>query len=161
EGRMTVCNMSIEGGARAGMIAPDDTTFAYLEGRPAAPRDLARAVEAWRGPPRGPGARVGREGGGGAPAPRPAGPRGTTPAMVAPVSGRVPTADDYDDAADREAVTRALAYMGLRGGEAIEDISIDAVFIGSCTNARIEDLRTAAGVVAGRRVAEGVRAMVV
>jgi 3-isopropylmalate/(R)-2-methylmalate dehydratase large subunit len=161
EGRMTVCNMSIEAGARAGMIAPDDTTLAYLERRPAAPADFARAVEAWRTLPSDPGARFDREVVVDAAALEPQVTWGTTPAMVAPVTGRVPTPDDFGGAAEREAVTRALAYMGLRGGEAIEDIAIDAVFVGSCTNARIEDLRAAAGVVAGRRVAEGVRAMVV
>jgi 3-isopropylmalate/(R)-2-methylmalate dehydratase large subunit len=161
EGRMTVCNMSIEGGARAGMIAPDDTTFAYLEGRPAAPRDFDAAVEAWRALPSDPGAAFDAEVSVDAAALAPQVTWGTTPEMVVPVTGRVPTPDDEADPARRDAVTRALAYMGLAGGEAIEDIAVDAVFIGSCTNGRIEDLRAAAGVVGGRRVAPTVRAMVV
>jgi 3-isopropylmalate/(R)-2-methylmalate dehydratase large subunit len=161
EGRMTVCNMSIEGGARAGMIAPDETTFAYLEGRPAAPADFAAAVERWRALPSDPDAVFDTEVLVDAAALVPQVTWGTTPAMVAPVTGRVPTPDDFDDPAERDATRRALEYMGLQGGEAIEDIALDAVFLGSCTNARIEDLRAAAGVVAGRRVAPTVRAMVV
>jgi 3-isopropylmalate/(R)-2-methylmalate dehydratase large subunit len=161
EGRMTVCNMSIEGGARAGMIAPDDTTFAYLEGRPAAPADFAAAVERWRTLPSDDDAAFDREVLVDAAALVPQVTWGTTPAMVAPVTGRVPTPDDFDDPAERDATRRALEYMGLLGGEAIEDIALDAVFLGSCTNGRIEDLRAAAGVVAGKRVAPTVRAMVV
>jgi 3-isopropylmalate/(R)-2-methylmalate dehydratase large subunit len=161
EGRMTVCNMSIEGGARAGMIAPDDTTFAYLEGRPAAPADFAAAVERWRDLPSDDDAVFDTEIMVDAAALVPQVTWGTTPAMVAPVTGRVPTPEEFDDPAARDATRRALEYMGLQGGEAIEDIALDAVFLGSCTNARIEDLRAAAGVVSGRKVAPTVRAMVV
>jgi 3-isopropylmalate/(R)-2-methylmalate dehydratase large subunit len=145
ESRMTICNMSIEAGARAGVVAPDETTFAYLEGRPAADqgasydrdveidvRELAPQVT-W----------------------------GTNPGMVTSIEGAVPDPADYVDADEREAVERALAYMALEPGTAIGDIQVDRVFIGSCTNARIEDLRTAASVVAGKRVHPKVRAMVV
>ncbi len=161
EGRMTVCNMSIEGGARAGMIAPDDTTFAWLEGRPGAPADFAAAVEGWRELPSDGDARFDREVHIDAAALAPQVSWGTNPGMVAPVTGRVPTPEDYDDPADRDGVRRALEYMGLSGGEAIEDIVLDAVFIGSCTNGRLSDLRAAASVVRGKRVATGMRAMVV
>jgi 3-isopropylmalate/(R)-2-methylmalate dehydratase large subunit len=161
EGRMTVCNMSIEGGGRAGMIAPDDTTFAWLEGRPAAPADFAAAVERWRELPSDPDAVFDTEVHVDAASLAPQVTWGTTPGMVAAVTGRVPTPGDYADPADREGVRRALEYMGLQGGEAIEDIAIDAVFIGSCTNARLPDLRAAAEVIRGRRVAPTVRAMVV
>ncbi len=161
EGRMTVCNMSIEGGGRAGMIAPDETTFAWLEGRPGAPRDYAAAVERWRELPSDWDARFDREVHIDAASLAPQVTWGTTPGMVAPITGRVPTPDDYDDASDREGVVRALEYMGLQGGEAIEDIAVDTVFIGSCTNGRLPDLRAAAAVVRGRKVKEGLRAMVV
>jgi 3-isopropylmalate/(R)-2-methylmalate dehydratase large subunit len=161
EGRMTVCNMSIEGGGRAGMIAPDETTFSWLEGRPGAPRDFAAAVERWRELPTDWDARFDREVRVDAASLAPQVTWGTNPGMVAPITGRVPTPDDYDDPADREGVVRALEYMGLNGGEALEDIALDTVFIGSCTNGRLADLRAAAEVVRGRRVAEGMRAMVV
>ena len=161
EGRMTVCNMSIEAGARAGMIAPDETTFAYLEGRRAAPADFVEAVDSWQGLPSDPDAPFDREVLVDASALAPQVTWGTTPGMVVPVTGRVPSPEDVDDPAERDAVRRALAYMGLEGGERIEDIALDAVFLGSCTNARIEDLRAAAGVVRGRHVAGTVRAMVV
>jgi 3-isopropylmalate/(R)-2-methylmalate dehydratase large subunit len=161
EGRMTVCNMSIEGGGRAGMIAPDETTFAWLEGRPGVPRDFAAAVERWRELPSDWDARFDTEVTVDAASLAPQVTWGTNPGMVAPITGRVPTPDDYEDPADRDGVRRALEYMGLRGGEAIEDIAVDTIFIGSCTNGRLPDLRAAAEVVRGRRVAEGVRAMVV
>ena len=161
EGRMTVCNMSIEGGGRAGMIAPDDTTFAWIEGRPGAPADFAAAVEAWRELPSDWDAFFDTEVHVDASTLAPQVSWGTNPGMVAPVTGRVPTPDDYDDPADRDGVRRALEYMGLDGGEAIEDIALDAVFIGSCTNGRLSDLRAAASVVRGKRVAAGMRAMVV
>jgi 3-isopropylmalate/(R)-2-methylmalate dehydratase large subunit len=161
EGRMTVCNMTIEGGGRAGMVAPDETTFAYLEGRVAAPADFGRAVDAWRALPTDPDATFDAEVHVDASSLAPQVTWGTNPGMVAPVTGRVPTPDDFDEPADRQSVARSLAYMGLAGGEAIEDIAIDAVFIGSCTNGRIEDLRAASSVVAGHRVADSVRAMVV
>ncbi|MBV9279746.1 MAG: 3-isopropylmalate dehydratase large subunit, partial [Chloroflexi bacterium] len=163
EGRMTVCNMSIEAGARAGMIAPDETTFAYLEGRPHARQGAAfrRAVEAWRRLPSDPGAsfdRVVRLEAGDL---EPHVTWGTNPGMVAPVSGRVPAPGDMPSDHERRATERALEYMGLSPGTPIEDIAVDRVFIGSCTNARIEDLRSAASVVRGRKVHPGVYAMVV
>jgi 3-isopropylmalate/(R)-2-methylmalate dehydratase large subunit len=160
EGRMTVCNMSIEWGARAGMVAPDETTFAWFDGRPGGPADLDAAVEGWQALRSDPDAVYDREEVIDAGELAPQVTWGTHPGMVAPVTGRVPTLDEVapDDA---EGVRRALEYMGLRGGEAIEDIAVDAVFIGSCTNSRLPDLRAAAGIVRGRRVADGVRAMVV
>ena len=163
EGRMTVCNMSIEGGARAGMVAPDDTTFAYVEGRMAAPQgaDFDAAVERWRELRTDDGATFDTEMVVDVPSLAPQVTWGTTPGMVAPVTGRVPTPEQYDDPTDQEAVRRALEYMGLQGGEAIEDIAIDTVFLGSCTNGRIEDLRAAADVMRGNKVRAGLRAMVV
>jgi 3-isopropylmalate/(R)-2-methylmalate dehydratase large subunit len=163
EGRMTVCNMSIEWGARAGMIAPDETTFAYLEGRKRAPSgaDWERALERWRELPSDPDAEfdVHHEIDVSTLAPQVT--WGTNPGMVVPVDGRVPDPAEIDDPDDRGAAERALVYMDLRAGTAIEDIRIDRVFIGSCTNARIEDLRAAAAVVAGRHVASSVTALVV
>jgi len=161
EGRMTVCNMSIEGGARAGMVAPDDTTFAYMEGRMAAPADLAAAVERWRELPSDADAAFDREMDVDVPSLAPQVTWGTTPGMVAPITGRVPTPEQFDDPTDQEAVRRSLEYMGLTGGEAMEDIAIDTVFLGSCTNGRIEDLRAAAEVLQGHTVKDGIRAMVV
>jgi len=158
EGRMTVCNMTIEGGGRAGMIAPDDTTFAYIEGRNAAPKDFAAAVERWRELPTDEGARFDTEVHIDAATLAPQVTWGTTPEMVVPITGRVPTPDEWSDP---DSARRALEYMGLQGGEAMEDIAIDTVFLGSCTNGRIEDLRAAAKVVEGRQVASSVRAMVV
>jgi 3-isopropylmalate/(R)-2-methylmalate dehydratase large subunit len=152
EGRMTVCNMSIEWGARAGMIAPDETTFAFLEGRPGAPAEYAAAVAGWRDH-----AGVTID----AASLVPQVTWGTNPGMVAPITGRVPTPDDGVDAVEKDGIRRALEYMGLDGGEALQDIAIDTVFIGSCTNGRMEDLRAAAAVLEGRHVAEGMRAMVV
>jgi 3-isopropylmalate/(R)-2-methylmalate dehydratase large subunit len=163
EGRMTICNMSIEAGARAGMIAPDDTTFAYLEGRPGAPSGAAweEALERWRGLVSDPGASYDQVVEVDVEALSPQVTWGTNPGMVAPVDGVVPDPAALADPAERSAVERALAYMALQPGTAIRDIRIDRVFIGSCTNARIEDLRAAAQVVAGRKVADGVRALVV
>ena len=161
EGRMTVCNMSIEGGARAGMVAPDDTTFAYIEGRMAAPEDFAAAVEQWRALPSDADATYDREMVVDVAALDPQVTWGTTPGMVAPITGRVPTPEQYDDPQDQEGVRRSLEYMGLKGGEAIQDIAIDTVFLGSCTNGRIEDLRAAADIMRGRKVKDGIRAMVV
>ena len=161
EGRMTVCNMSIEWGARAGMIAPDDTTFAFVEGRPAAPADFAAAVESWRALPTDADAAFDREETVDASALVPQVTWGTHPGQVAPITGRVPTPADFADPVDAEGARRALAYMGLKGGEALEDIAIDTVFLGSCTNGRLADLRAAAAVVKGRKVADGMRAMVV
>jgi 3-isopropylmalate/(R)-2-methylmalate dehydratase large subunit len=163
EGRMTVCNMSIEAGARAGMIAPDETTFAYLEGRPAAPKgaEWEAALERWRALRSDEGADFDQVVEIDVTALKPQVTWGTNPGMVTSVDGVVPDPSDFDDADERGAVERALRYMDLVPGTPIADISIDRVFIGSCTNARIEDLRAAAAVVSGRRVAEGVRAMVV
>ncbi len=163
EGRMTICNMSIEAGARAGMIAPDDTTFAYLEGRPHAPRGRRweEALDHWRSLPTDEGAAFDREVVLDAAGLVPHVSWGTNPSQVAPLDGAVPDPDTLADAASAEAARRALAYMGLRAGTPIRDIPVDTVFIGSCTNSRMEDLRAAADVVAGRRVRDGLRAMVV
>ena len=163
EGRMTVCNMSIEGGARAGLIAPDETTFAYLKDRPLAPRgaDWDTAVEAWRALATDPGATFDRTVTIDAGEVAPTVTWGTTPAQSVTVGERVPTVADAPDEATARQWRRALDYMGLDGGEAITDIALDKVFIGSCTNGRIEDLRAVAEVVRGRRVAEGIEAMVV
>jgi 3-isopropylmalate/(R)-2-methylmalate dehydratase large subunit len=160
EGRMTVCNMSIEAGARAGMVAPDDVTFAYLEGRPGAPKEWERALDEWRLLRTDDGAVFDREVVVDLDELKPQVTWGTNPAMVAPVDGVVPDPDDFE-ADERESVVRALRYMDLQPGTPLVDIRIDKVFIGSCTNARIEDLRAAAEVAAGRRVAEGVHAIVV
>jgi 3-isopropylmalate/(R)-2-methylmalate dehydratase large subunit len=163
EGRMTICNMSIEAGARAGMIAPDETTFAYLKGRPRAPSGSAwdEAVARWRGLVSDPGAQYDRQLTLDTGRLAPQVTWGTNPGMVSDITGAVPHPADYASDADREAVARALAYMGLEPRTPLEGIPVDRVFLGSCTNARIEDLRVAAGVVRGRRVASGVRAMVV
>jgi 3-isopropylmalate/(R)-2-methylmalate dehydratase large subunit len=161
EERMTVCNMSIEAGARAGMIAPDQTTFDYLRGREFAPKDFDAAVERWKQLPTDEGATydVSRRYDGKEIAPQVT--WGTTPAQVASVTDRVPVPDEIADASERESARRALEYMGLNGGTPIGEIPIDRVFIGSCTNGRIEDLRAAAAVVKGKRVADRVSAMVV
>jgi len=163
EGRMTVCNMSIEGGARAGMIAPDEKTFEYMKGREFMPKgaDWDAAVEAWRELPTDEGAAFDETLVIQASELEPFVTWGTNPGMVAPVTGRVPDPGSFADESDQMAVERALEYMGLEGGEAIQEIRIDRVFLGSCTNARIEDLRAAAEVVHGRKVAETVHAMVV
>jgi 3-isopropylmalate/(R)-2-methylmalate dehydratase large subunit len=163
EGRLTICNMSIEAGARAGMIAPDDTTFAYLEGRLAAPKGATweRALERWRALRSDDGAVFDREVAIDVSELEPQVTWGTNPGMVAPVGGAVPDPADYDDPDERAAVERALVYMGLEPGTPLQDVHVDRVFIGSCTNARIEDLRAAAAVVAGKRVDPRVRAMVV
>jgi len=156
EGRMTICNMSIEGGARAGMVAPDDTTFAYLEGRPHAPSGSAwdEAVEDWRSLSTDDGSSFDAEVEIDAAGLRPHVSWGTNPAQTVTIDDVVPAPED-------EAAERALAYMDLRPGTAIRDIRPDTVFIGSCTNSRIEDLREAAGILDGRRVRDGLRAMVV
>jgi 3-isopropylmalate/(R)-2-methylmalate dehydratase large subunit len=163
DGRMTICNMSIEAGARAGMIAPDDTTFAYLEGRPGAPRGKAweQALDQWRRLPSDPDAVFDREVEVDAGSLAPQVTWGTNPAMVAPVDGAVPDPAELADPADRAAAERALAYMALEPGTPIAEIGVDRVFVGSCTNARIEDLRLVAAIVDGRRVHPSVRAMVV
>jgi 3-isopropylmalate/(R)-2-methylmalate dehydratase large subunit len=163
ESRMTVCNMSIEAGARAGMVAPDDTTFAYLEGRPGAPQGAAweLALDRWRALRSDADAVFDREVEIDVASLPPQVTWGTNPGMVAPVDGRVPDPGDLVEADEREAAERALSYMALEPGTPIEDIHVDRVFIGSCTNARIEDLRLAAAVVAGKHVHPSVRAMVV
>jgi 3-isopropylmalate/(R)-2-methylmalate dehydratase large subunit len=163
EGRMTICNMSIEAGARAGMVAPDDTTFAYLEGRPHAPAgaDWERALDDWRSLPSDPDAAFDAEVTLDATELRPFVSWGTNPAQSVTIDGEVPDPDSLEDDAKRDAARRALAYMALEPGTAIRDIRPDTVFIGSCTNSRIEDLRLAAGVMDGRKVAEGLRALVV
>jgi 3-isopropylmalate/(R)-2-methylmalate dehydratase large subunit len=163
EGRMTICNMSIEAGARAGMIAPDDTTFAYLEGRPGAPQGAAweQAIERWRALRTDDGAVFDREVEIDVSELEPQVTWGTNPSMVAPVGEAVPDPADFDDPDMRAAVERALAYMALEPGTPLQEVHVDRVFIGSCTNARIEDLRAAAAVVSGKRVHPEVRAMVV
>jgi len=163
EGRMTVCNMSIEAGARAGLVAPDDTTFVYMEGRPHAPKgaEWERALDEWRALPTDDGAAFDRTVRLSADEIEPCVTWGTTPAQSVPVTGSVPDPASFDDPRAREVGERSLAYMDLKPGVAIQDIAIDRVFLGSCTNGRIEDLRAAAAVVHGRRVASSVRAMVV
>jgi 3-isopropylmalate/(R)-2-methylmalate dehydratase large subunit len=163
EGRMTVCNMSIEAGARAGLIAPDETTFAYLEGRPAAPRGSAweKALDRWRALRSDDGARFDRVLLVDVGALKPQVTWGTNPGMVAPIDGVVPDPAEFADPDEQAAVERALRYMDLAPGIPLVEVRIDKVFIGSCTNARIEDLRAAAHVADGRRVAPGVQAIVV
>ena len=164
EGRMTVCNMSIEAGARAGMVAVDDATIAYLKGRPFAPvgPDWDRAVAYWRTLASDPGAKFDREVTIDAREIKPQVTWGTSPEMVAPADGIVPDPEAEKDPTRREGMERALAYMGLTPRMRISDIRLDKVFIGSCTNSRIEDLRAAAAVAKGRRVAANIRlAMVV
>ena len=163
EGRMTVCNMSIEAGGRAGMVAPDDTTFAYLEGRPYVPhgKDFLMAVQAWKSVVSDAGAvydsRVELNGEEIAPQVT----WGTNPGMVTDVTGRVPDPSSFSNPVERRAAERALEYMALEPGTRIADLRLDRVFIGSCTNSRIEDLRAAARVVAGKKVARTVNALVV
>ncbi len=165
EGRMTVCNMTIEGGGRAGMIAPDETTYAWFRdtARPGAPKgaELVEAIEHWRELPTDDGAAFDTEVVVDASAISPQVTWGTNPGMVAPVSARVPDPQLMAGGAEREEAERALVYMDLVAGTPIQEISVDRVFIGSCTNSRIGDLRAAAEVIAGRRVAESVNAMVV
>ena len=165
EGRMTVCNMTIEGGGRAGMIAPDETTFAWFteHDRPGAPKgaELQAAIARWRELPTEEGAEFDSDVVIDASSVSPQVTWGTNPGMVRAVTESVPSPEDFDAPAEREATERALAYMALQGGTPIEQIKIDRVFIGSCTNSRIGDLRAAAAVVAGRTVASSVSAMVV
>lgn len=163
EGRLTIANMSIEGGARAGMIAPDETTFAYLKGRPMAPtgEDWARAVDWWRTLPSDAGAGYDKVVRLEASDIAPALTWGTSPEDVVPITGSVPAPDSFADASKRAAAQKSLDYMGLTPGMRMQDVPIQHVFIGSCTNSRIEDLRAAASVANGRHVADGVRALVV
>jgi len=163
EGRMTICNMSIEAGGRAGMVAPDETTFEYVRGRELGPSDeeFDSLVEEWRSLASDPGSTYDKRAVLNAAELEPQVTWGTNPGMVVPISGRVPSPEEAPDEASRESLERALEYMALSPGTAIGDISLDRVFIGSCTNARIEDLREAASVVRGHRVHDGVHAMVV
>ena len=162
-GRMTMCNMSIEAGARAGLIAPDDTTFQYIKGRPFAPKgdEWDRAVAYWRGLPADTGATYDKDIILNAADIAPTVTWGTSPEDVVPITGIVPDPKDAKDDNKRASMQRALDYMGLTPGMKMTDIPVDVVFIGSCTNARIEDLREVARVAAGHRVADGVRAMIV
>ena len=159
EGRMTVCNMSIEGGARAGVVAPDDTTFAYLEGRPFVPRgkEFQLAVEYWKSFESDPAAEYETSVDLDVTRLAPQVTWGTNPAMVTDVTGRVPDPASFADPDERKAAERALNYMGLEPGTPMTDIALDCVFIGSCTNSRIEDLRGAAQVVAGKRIAKSLK----
>jgi 3-isopropylmalate/(R)-2-methylmalate dehydratase large subunit len=163
EQRMTICNMSIEGGARAGLIAPDDTTFAYIEGRPHAPTGAAwdAAVAGWRALPSDEGATFDRSVTIDASALEPMVTYGTNPGMGIPITSRVPDPLDQPDGSARQALERALEYMDLRPGQPILGQKVDVVFIGSCTNGRISDLRLAAEVLRDRKVGDGVRMMIV
>jgi len=162
-GRMTLCNMSIEAGARAGLVAPDETTFAYIEGRPFAPKGEAfdEAVAYWRTLPSDPGARFDVEIEIDAAEIVPMATWGTSPEAALPITGHAPDPAGVTDEAARAQMIRALDYMGLAPGQALTDAKIDVVFVGSCTNGRIEDIREVAAIAKGRRVAEGVRALVV
>lgn len=163
EGRMTVCNMSIEGGAKAGMIAPDDTTYAYLEGKQYAPRgkDWEAALDSWRSQVSDVDAMFDHEHVLDGAALLPHVSWGTNPAQVVPIDALVPDPGQFAAQLDRDSAARALKYMALKAGTPIRDITVDTVFIGSCTNSRIEDLRSAARIVAGRQVAGTVRGLVV
>jgi 3-isopropylmalate/(R)-2-methylmalate dehydratase large subunit len=163
EGRMTVCNMSIEAGARAGLIAPDDTTFAYLEGRPFAPQgaEWEAALEDWRSLATDADATFDKEVVIDAPSLRPYVTWGTNPAQSVTIDDVVPAPESFAGPAQEESATHALRYMGLKAGTPIRDIAVDTVFIGSCTNGRIEDLRAAAAIVEGRHVAKDTRLLVV
>jgi 3-isopropylmalate/(R)-2-methylmalate dehydratase large subunit len=163
EGRLTVCNMSIEAGARAGMVAPDDTTYAYIAGRPFAPSggDWDRALTRWRALPSDAGAVFDREVDIDAARIAPMVTWGTSPENAAPIDGRVPDPTQVQDATRRNGMWRALEYMGLEPGTPLADVAIDRVFIGSCTNGRLEDLRAAAAILRGRRIHEKVKAWAV
>ncbi|HEY8610137.1 MAG TPA: aconitase family protein, partial [Roseomonas sp.] len=162
-GRMTVCNMSIEAGARAGMIAPDQTTFDYVRTRPMAPKGeaLERAIQWWSTLPSDEGAHFDKEVVLDASEIVPMVSWGTSPEDVLPITGAVPDPENAADEARRTQLRRMVEYMGLTPGQPLQDLKVDVVFVGSCTNGRIEDIRAAAEVMRGRRVAEGVRAMVV
>jgi 3-isopropylmalate/(R)-2-methylmalate dehydratase large subunit len=161
ENRLTICNMTIEGGGRAGMVAPDDTTFEYMRGRPGVPADFDAAVAAWRELPTDEGASFDTEVEVDAPEISPMVTWGTTPGMVVEVTDVVPDPAAMDSPADREAAERALVYMDLKAGTPMQEISLDRIFIGSCTNSRISDLREAASIVDGRKISDSLRGMVV
>ena len=161
ESRLTLCNMTIEGGGRAGMVAPDETTFEYMRGRPGAPVDFDAAMERWSELPTDEGAAFETEVSIDASEISPMVTWGTQPAQVVQVTESVPDPAAMDSPADREAAERALAYMDLRPGTPIEELRLDRVFVGSCVNSRIEDLRAAVAMIDGKRVSDGVRAMVV
>ena len=163
EGRMTVCNMSIEAGARAGLVAPDDTTFAYLEGRAFAPKgaEWERALDDWRSIVTDDDAQFDKEVHIDAATLAPHVSWGTNPAQTIRIDDAVPDPDSFGEESARESAKRALAYMGLKAGTPMRDVAVDTVFIGSCTNSRIEDLRAAAAVARGRRVKDGMRTLVV
>jgi 3-isopropylmalate/(R)-2-methylmalate dehydratase large subunit len=163
EGRMTLCNMSIEGGARAGLVAPDESTFAYVQGRDHAPVGAAwdEAVAYWRTLPTDDGAVFDKEVVIDAATITPHVTWGTNPAQVTPISGSVPDPSAMADPGDREAAERALSYMGLTAGTPMREVAVDTVFLGSCTNSRIEDFRAAAAVLRGRHVRTGLRALAV
>jgi 3-isopropylmalate/(R)-2-methylmalate dehydratase large subunit len=163
EGRMTVCNMSIEGGARAGLIAPDEKTFEWLKGRPMAPKGQQwdQALAFWKTLPSDAGAKYDKEIALDAGDIVPLVTWGTSPQDVVPITGVVPDPSAEKDAAKKASIERALDYMGLKPGTKMQDVKIDKVFIGSCTNGRIEDLRAAAKIAQGRKVAKGVQALIV
>jgi 3-isopropylmalate/(R)-2-methylmalate dehydratase large subunit len=163
EGRMTLCNMSIEGGARAGMIAPDEKTFEYLKGRPHAPqgKDWEKIVEFWKTLPSDPGAKFDREITINVDQLSPMLTYGTNPGMGAPIGSKIPDPSNELDEARRESLEKALTYMGLIPGESLEGHKVDVVFVGSCTNGRIEDLRASAALLRGKKVANGLRMLVV
>ncbi|WP_106397995.1 3-isopropylmalate dehydratase large subunit [Actinocorallia populi] len=163
EGRMTVCNMSIEAGARAGMIAPDETTFAYLKGRPHAPQgaDWDKAVEYWKTLRTDDDAVFDKEVVIDASTLTPFVTWGTNPGQGVPLGATVPSPEDFEDPIQKQAAERALEYMGLQAGTPLREVAVDTVFVGSCTNGRLEDLRAVAEVLKGRKVADGVRALIV
>jgi 3-isopropylmalate/(R)-2-methylmalate dehydratase large subunit len=163
EGRMTICNMTIEGGARAGLIAPDETTFEYLKGRPMAPKggQWEQAVNYWRTLPSDAGAAYDKEVTLEVSTIPPQVTWGTSPEDVAPIDGTVPDPDSFPSEGKKTAAKRSLDYMGLKAGMRMQDITLDKVFIGSCTNGRIEDIRAVAEIAQGRKVAQGLYAMVV
>ncbi len=161
EQRMTICNMSIEAGARAGMIAPDETTFEYLRGRERAPEDFDAAVAYWRTLTTDPDAVFDKEVVIDAASLSPFVTWGTNPGQGLPLSASVPAPEDFEDPSQRAAAQKALAYMGLEAGTPLKDIAVDTVFLGSCTNGRIEDLRAAAEILRGRKVADSVTMLVV
>jgi 3-isopropylmalate/(R)-2-methylmalate dehydratase large subunit len=161
EERMTVCNMTIEAGARAGLIAPDQTTFDYLEGRPFAPKDFAAAAARWKQLPSDPGAQFDRSETYQAADIEPQVTWGTNPGQVSSIGSKIPSPHDFPDPTEQKAVAQALHYMDLKPGTPISEIKINRAFIGSCTNGRIEDLRAAAAVVRGHKISPNVSAMVV